>query len=902
MPAQKNVRPVHYVLSTHWDREWYQSFQNYRFRLVQLMDRVIAGLEDGRLKGPFQTDGQSVILEDYLEIRPEMRGKIEKLAQEGKLRIGPWYDLPDEFLVSGESIIRNIRLGREIARTFTVEPSHIGFACDLFGHISQLPQLFAGFGIDVAYLWRGINLYGVRNFIWEGADDTKTTCFLFRNGGYCDYSFRVRDFGNHDDPFDAEARRKRLADYIKEEASETEIEPVLLFDGADHQEWDIDMYPLVEERMEKPIDGTIVEHVGLDDHAALMRRDKKKIKNSLKGELREPGMWAHKSPHQIHGVLSSRAWIKQWNAKCENLLTLWAEPISAYTQLTLGHEYAPGYFDKAWRYLLQNHPHDSICGCSVDEVHEDMKYRFAQSEQIAERIVIDAMDKLTACIEGELGEKEIRIGVFNPLPRRFKGVTHLRVRVPLDYPHFNEFFGFELKPAFKIYNAEGKEIPYQRVAQDMDSFHLRVHYWEASSFDKYNDITVALEVDVPATGYTSLTLKPGEYGVPVRHPANRGMATSRRSMENAHLAVSVEANGTLKVTDKATGEVYTDVLAFDDCADIGDGWFHGIPVADQVYISTSCAADVAIVEDGALSTAFRIRVPMWLPKCFDFKSMRRSEERAEVMIDSIVRLRKGARHLEVETTVHNTAKDHRMRVLVSTHVRADQYETDSPFDAVRRDVALRDDNHLHMEMDVEPRPMQAWCAVAKGKRGMAVISTGQYEACVRDADDRAIAMTLFRGTSRTVGTNGQPEGQLLGDQKFRYWIKPLPGKINRTELFHDGQAIATGLKYAHCGPRDLRVHHDPSKPQKKEASFFEIKGDVVCTSSRTVNGGFEVRLFNPNDKPAGADITIYAKPLPYKKAHLVDFESKPVTGEVKYAKGKASTKLGPKKIVTVRFS
>ena len=91
---------AHYVLSTHWDREWYQSFQNFRYQLVRLLDRVIAGLEDGRLRGPFQTDGQAIILEDYLEIRPDRREQLQRLARAGKLVIGPWYVLPDEVLVS----------------------------------------------------------------------------------------------------------------------------------------------------------------------------------------------------------------------------------------------------------------------------------------------------------------------------------------------------------------------------------------------------------------------------------------------------------------------------------------------------------------------------------------------------------------------------------------------------------------------------------------------------------------------------------------------------------------------------------------------------------------------------------------------------------------------------------
>ncbi len=185
------------MLSTHWDREWHQTFQDFRYRLVRLLDRVIAGWESGELKGPFQTDGQAVILEDYLEVHPERRGLVEKLAEEGKFVIGPWYGMPDEFTVSGESLIRNLRMGREIARSFHTQPSNAGFVCDIFGHNSQMPQIFAGFGIQGAFLWRGTNISDSRNFIWTGADGTELACYRFGPIAYCDFAGRVRM--GHDD-------------------------------------------------------------------------------------------------------------------------------------------------------------------------------------------------------------------------------------------------------------------------------------------------------------------------------------------------------------------------------------------------------------------------------------------------------------------------------------------------------------------------------------------------------------------------------------------------------------------------------------------------------------------------------------------------------------------------------
>lgn len=90
-------------------------------------------------------------------------------------------------------------------------------------------------------------------------------------------------------------------------------------------------------------------------------------------------------------MLSSRVWIKQENAVCQTLLCHWAEPFTALAQVALGKTAAPGYLATAWKWLLQNHPHDFIGGCSIDAVHADMHYRFHQSHRIA-RLTLEATE------------------------------------------------------------------------------------------------------------------------------------------------------------------------------------------------------------------------------------------------------------------------------------------------------------------------------------------------------------------------------------------------------------------------------------------------------------------------------------------------------------------------------
>ncbi len=902
MSTDIQTRKAIYVLSTHWDREWYESFQYYRFRLVQLLDRVLDGLEDGRLKGPFTTDGQAIILEDYLEIRPEREEQIKRFAKEGKLVIGPWYVLPDEFLISGESHIRNIRQGRETARSYGTEPSNAGFICDLFGHISQMPQIFKGFGIETALLWRGLNLFGKRNLVWKGADDTETVAFKFANYGYCDFTFAVRDGDKFEVRFDRDDKEKKLTEYLKSESDNTEIDTLLLFDGGDHQEWDQQLYEVISDRLGKEQDGVEITHGSLDDYAKELLSQRDRITTRFEGELREPGKVFKESSHQIHGVLSSRVWIKQQNTLCQSLLTQWAEPTGILAELALDRSYPHGYLNVAWKTLIQNHPHDSICGCSIDQVHKDMIYRFDQSREIADRITIDATKKVAASIEGDIEDKEVRMTVFNPLTSAYKGTAEFTLEIPEDYPKFGEFFGFEPKPAFRIFDSNGKEVPYQRTSQHADRLRFRI--WDAKFPEPYkvHEIGVSLPVEIPATGYQTFTIKPGEENIPTRHPEDKGLAVSERAMENEDLYVRIENNGTLTIKDKRNGEVYSDVLVFEDRADIGDGWFHGVAVNDQKIYSTAAASDVALIENGPMVSTFRIRTTMNIPEDFDFQSMRRSERRVPLVIDSYVSLRPGTDYVEVKTDINNNAKDHRVRMQAATGCSAKTYFTDTPFDVVERDIELDPQNHEYMELQVETVPQQNFCVVNDGKRGLAVISTGLMETCVRDLENKPVALTLYRSTRRTVNTNGEPDGQILGPQSFSYLIKPIVKSFNRRELYRDAQLLEGTLRSVYIVKEDQEIHRQ-KKALPTSGSLIDVEGDAVVTSFYKAGDGYELRLFNPEPWKIDSTINLGDFATGLKNVEMVDFESNPVGDSKQAIKGNSITiSLTKKQIMTLRLT
>lgn len=886
------MRRVHYVLSTHWDREWYQTFQDYRYRLVQLLDRVIAGWEREELNGPFQTDGQAIILEDYLEVRPERRALVERLVRDGRFKVGPWYVLPDEFLVSGESIIRNLRLGREIVRRFGGVPSNAGFMCDMFGHNSQMPQIFAGFGFPGALVWRGTNNINKRVFKWRGADGTELPAYRFGKVGYCTFAIGVRQMDLTMPEYSEQQIAERLQAFLKDEDQEVPVGPMLAFDGCDHAEWDPAAYQVISKYIDNGSDTYKIIHSTLDDYLAELAAVDGQIDQVLEGELRDPARYPDYMDTQwlIPGVASSRVRLKQYNAACQTLLCQWAEPVSAFAECTLNMPYPQGYLDVAWRWLLQNHPHDSICGCSIDAVHEDMIYRFHQCEGIANRLTLEATRKIAANIQGEVGDNELRVTVFNPLPHPVSEVSVLDLELPVDWPSYGEMTRFETRPAFRIYDSQGQEMDYQRLGQSLDRTRFRIFDTTFPRGYKVNVVRVAIKLSIPALGYITLTVRPGQPGIPTIPAPAPSLVTGHRTMANENICVNIETNGTITILDRRNGNTYRNLLTFEDTADIGDGWNYGPAENDQAYLSTACHADIALVSSGPQLAAYRIRTRMDLPAQFDFSTMTRAEQREGLLIDSLVTLKAGADQVEVETTVHNNIKDHRLRVLFPSRAgQALTYLADAPFDVVERPIALRADNHLYREPEIETKPQQNFTAVFDDQRGLAVLSPGLFESAVMDNEERTLALTLLRATRRTVFTDGEPGGQMQGDLTFKYAIMPLEGKPDRARLLNSATLLAAGLRAAQLRKLDVEYHRGPrlasaaekvgSKNLPPEGSFLSLTGGVVLTSLRRTSAGLELRVFNPSTQTTQAELSLAdwldTSPRP-AQAVWVNLESLPI--------------------------
>ena len=239
-------------------------------------------------------------------------------------------------------------------------------------------------------------------------------------------------------------------------------------------------------------------------------------------------------------------------------------------------------------------------------------------------------------------------------------------------------------------------------------------------------------------------------------------------------------------------------------------------------------------------------------------------------------------------------------MLFPTGAATETYLADTPFDVVERPIPLRADNHLYRELEVETRPQQSWTAVFDDQRGLAVVSSGLLESAVRDGTERTLALTLFRSTQRTVFTDGEPNGQLRGELTFRYWLVPLTGTPDRVRLSCLGQQLAAGLRTVQLRPADLPLQRQPHA-LPSTAGLLQVDGPAVVTSARWVDGGLEVRLFNPNTEPGEAQVRFDSR-LGFVTMQAVDSESNPLEEARSLRQGEGVVALAAKQIRTVRFA
>jgi mannosylglycerate hydrolase len=384
------------VPHTHWDREWYRPFEHFRLLLGHVVDEVLDTLERDPQFRSFTLDGQAIVLEDYVAVRPEQEARLRALIAAGRIEIGPSYVLPDEFLVGGEALVRNLLIGRQVCERFGGRASPAGYLPDSFGHPAQLPQILAGFGIGSFLFSRGLgdqlDDVGVA-FRWAAPDGSSVRALQL-----------LTDYGNFafiSDADDAERRVRGLLERFGPSLQRAGAHEVVLCNGTDHTHVQPDM-PAVCRELSNRFPGCEFVIGGYGDYISHLQTGELP---AWTGEL-----LGSRLLNVLRGVNSARLYLKQANERAEQRL-LSVETLAGLCVLRSGRPFPRQDLAVAWRELLTCQPHDSICGCSCDEVHRDMLVRYASLHRALDVLTADAVEDLT-----DRGARPGRVGVANTLP------------------------------------------------------------------------------------------------------------------------------------------------------------------------------------------------------------------------------------------------------------------------------------------------------------------------------------------------------------------------------------------------------------------------------------------------------------------------------------------------------
>lgn len=348
-------------LHTHWDREWYREFEVFRLRLLRVFDNVLEMLGSGKIPS-FYFDGQVSALLDYLEIRPEKEQIVRQFIKEKKLFIGPFYCLIDEFLTDRTVFAKNIEIGMKIAKDFGCE-DFIGYFADTFGHSKNIPPILQKYGIDKIMVWRGVPDLP-SEFVFNGVN----TINLVR--------------GYFMDIFSSPKTIEEKAEWLKgnlDKIAQKSNDYILLPIGADH----LGVEPDIAEQIEavnailaNPADGGDIYEIKLSNPFEYFELVKDNFKTEWNDELRD-----NSKTFILPGCYSARMRLKQYRTEASYRLEQ-----ADRLQKHFGGNYS-AIVEYAYKLLIQNHAHDSICGCSTDAVHFENYSRYEKILQIANTII-----------------------------------------------------------------------------------------------------------------------------------------------------------------------------------------------------------------------------------------------------------------------------------------------------------------------------------------------------------------------------------------------------------------------------------------------------------------------------------------------------------------------------------
>ncbi len=770
------------VSHTHWDREWYHPLGVMRHRLAELIDTLLDE-PDGL---SFLLDGQSIILDDYLAMRPERRDRLRAALRGGEIEAGPWYVLADQLLPSGEALVRNLLEGTRTVREAGGAPPAVLYSPDAFGHSAGGPVLALGFGLDTAIVWRGFGGpdHPDSTVAWwaHPSGDGVVLYHLPKSGYELGASLPVSDsLAGH--------RWRSIRDAV---IGNNALGVALLLNGADHHTRQKDRVAAIAAlvRAAQPQE---VLPASLDAFGHRLRHAATgKDLPLVMGELRDSSGWAW----SLQGTFATRAHQKRVNAQTERLLLRDAEPWAALAWYA--RSWSSGSMRNAWRTVLANHAHDTLCGCSIDAVAAASDQRWIDARDQGEAIRDDAIHALVEYDRAVQREVEplwrSTVLLRNPAPRARGGVVKLRlvdaaIPDPVGPGSAAKSGARVSQPAAGVEWSGDEHLQLLGRSRHFDRVESPLHY-PRNSVVRVSDVLAWM---APIPGYSVQPIVLSELaGRAHAVPARLRVRGNDTELHGPAWKISATMQGTL-ATHVATGARINPVGWLDDTTDAGDTYTpspRGQPTiahwsAPRMHLRGPLRAA------WELTAAFQ-RPPISIAAATEPSSRELpSRDTVDVSVTASIALQAGAEWIEIVLRGDNRAGDHRLRWILPLprSVHHNFVVADAAFGAVERPASERDPREWTAERRLGTAPLQRWLCLVGEAYSLGIISDGLAEYELLPSGHLAITLVRAVGelSRRDVperpGHAGWPAStpgaQCLGEFEARFALTILP--VDREE-------------------------------------------------------------------------------------------------------------------------
>jgi len=849
-------KTLHIIPHSHWDREWYLPFEKHRVRLVELFDRLIQVMEENEDYTYYHLDGQYIVIDDYLEIKPHMRERLMKLIRDGRIQVGPWYILQDEYLTSGEANVRNMLYGLKLCREIGAEPVETGYFPDAFGNISQAPQIIRGFGFDNAVFGRGLNDVGADNqiikqngitkseLIWRSPDGSEVMGILFAN-----WYHNAMEL-----PTEETALRDRLAGIVASTSRFALTDHLLGMNGCDHQPIQMDLHKVIALANEVQ-DDVEVKQSNFKDYIEAVRPYKDNFpvfEGEINGQLS-----AGACP--LICTASAHVDIKQMNHDVQHLLERVAEPVSLISKLN-GGSYEQDLFLYAWKKLMQNHPHDSICSCSCDEIYEEMKTRFAKAAACGEELRDESLRHLAAIVDTSDVDGDAAILVLSLEPN--KSVVTVKANVDFDLT--------DPVTEISVFDEEGREVP-AKFSYIPNQFTYTLPKDKFRQPRYVNRFEVELQVESHGIGYRTFTVKKQAPTV------KTAVSYTESTMENEFLTVKLNGNGTVDVTDKRSGRTYAGQNLFEDTRDVGDLYNYWQAKDDVAVTTANAKAEISLHEVTPWSVTFKATVPMAI----------------DAGITTFVTLSDKIARVDFKTVVVNRMENHRLRALFPSDIQTKSVYAEGQFDVVRRNIHPSE----FWQNPCNAQRVQAFVTLESDKAtdALMVANRGLCEYEVLRDGRNTLAVTLLRavGEIGDWGVFPTPLGQKIGTWTLEYSLIPYTTD-NRAEGYREGYTFSYPAVLAVGTPK-----HDGNIPASAEYVRFDNEYVRMTAFKKAEDRDTAIlRLFNTTAETV--TLTMEVSPV-FKGARLTNLDEKKLA-DLEIRDGKLILEIPAKKIMTVELT